>query len=347
MASYKDIAFAHLIIFTKEEIVMKHKKIIFCVFVLIITACCFTNTFSSHTIHLREHRPVHIYSEHLTLSCGLSKQLSPSHFLQGTINRSLLWTSNNDSVAAINNRGILKTRGVGSALITAKPAGFANRRFYFHVKVTANEGLLSNRVLNHQHLSDNDSLMIVAHPDDEMLWGGGNMIRDIQNGARYFVVCLTNGSHPRRAHDFNSAMNAIGAKHMILTYPDVFRGHRVNWNPYINSISKDILTLLNYRKWNKIITHNPDGEYHHHHHLKTNELVTGHCRNRPSSYNNLYYFEKIYAPAAIPDFLHKLPVDIARKKHDIIFTYYADRRSIYKFEYFNDYENWIKATDWK
>lgn len=114
--------------------------------------------------------------------------------------------------------------------------------------------------------------MIIAHPDDDLLWGGGNMIQEIkelkETGNNYFVVCLTNGSYDSRARDFNSAMNDIGAKHVILRYPDLYRRHQVAWDHYTNYITQDIRRVMNYRNWSKIVTHNPDGEYGHQHHKK-------------------------------------------------------------------------------
>ena len=154
--------------------------------------------------------------------------------------------------------------------------------------------------------------MIIAHPDDDLLWGGGNMIQEIkelkETGNNYFVVCLTNGSYDSRARDFDSAMNDIGAKHVILRYPDLYRRHQVAWNPYTNYITQDIRRVMNYRNWSKIVTHNPD---------------------------------------AIPEGLAKLPSDVAQKKHALIFKNYFDRGAIRMYEYFNDYENWVKATDWQ
>ena len=40
-------------------------------------------------------------------------------------------------------------------------------------------------------------------------------------------------------------------------------------------------------------------------------------------------------------------VYVAQKKHALIFKNYFDRGAIRMYEYFNDYENWVKATDWQ
>ena len=168
-----------------------------------------------------------------------------------------------------------------------------------------------------------------------------------ETGNNYFVVCLTNGSYDSRARDFDSAMNDIGAKHVILRYPDLYRRHQVAWDPYTNYITQDIRRVMNYRNWSKIVTHNPDGEYGHQHHKKTDELVTAVSHENAEHYDKLYYFEKFYTQDAIPEGLAKLPSDVAQKKHALIFKNYFDRGAIRMYEYFNDYENWVKATDWQ
>lgn len=35
----------------------------------------------------------------------------------------------------------------------------------------------------------------------------------------------------------------------------------------------DIATVLNYKDWKQVATHNADGEYGHHHHQMTHQLV--------------------------------------------------------------------------
>lgn len=89
-----------------------------------------------------------------------------------------------------------------------------SRKCNITITVTAENGLLSTEDLDDFDLKDGDRLMIIAHPDDDLLWGGGNMIQEIkelkETGNNYFVVCLTNGSYDSRARDFDSAMNDIG-----------------------------------------------------------------------------------------------------------------------------------------
>ena len=42
------------------------------------------------------------------------------------------------------------------------------------------------------HAKEPESLMIVAHPDDETIWGGSHLI----NG-NYTVLCITNGNNKK------------------------------------------------------------------------------------------------------------------------------------------------------
>ena len=128
--------------------------------------------------------------------------------------------------------------------------------------------------------------MIVAHPDDETLWGGANLYKD-----EYFVVCLTNGYNYKRANDFRKILNFTKNKGIILDYPDLQDSIRDNWSEVKIGILKDLSTILKYNHWDKIVTHGPDGTTGHYHHKKTCEYVTFITR-KLKLFNNLY--ESIY-----------------------------------------------------
>lgn len=51
------------------------------------------------------------------------------------------------------------------------------------------------------HAKEPESLMIVAHPDDETIWGGSHLI----NG-NYTVLCITNGNNKKRKKEFMNVM---------------------------------------------------------------------------------------------------------------------------------------------
>ncbi|NDC57998.1 MAG: hypothetical protein EBZ50_04045 [Alphaproteobacteria bacterium] len=58
--------------------------------------------------------------------------------------------------------------------------------------------------------------MIVAHPDDESLWGGDALAND----KGWNVVCLTNGGDRARAKAFHAAMDLFGVEREMLAFPD-------------------------------------------------------------------------------------------------------------------------------
>ena len=64
-------------------------------------------------------------------------------------------------------------------------------------------------------LSQAKKLMIVAHPDDETLWGGAHLLE-----GDYLIVCLTHGGDAVRSAELRSIAEATGNACLILKYPD-------------------------------------------------------------------------------------------------------------------------------
>ena len=52
---------------------------------------------------------------------------------------------------------------------------------------------LHQKEINQIDLKQCQKLMIVAHPDDETIWGGSHLLK-----GHYLVVCLTNGNNEKR-----------------------------------------------------------------------------------------------------------------------------------------------------
>ena len=63
------------------------------------------------------------------------------------------------------------------------------------------------------HAQEPESLMIVAHPDDETIWGGSHLI----NG-NYTVLCITNGNNKKRKKEFMKVMEKTHSKAIILSF---------------------------------------------------------------------------------------------------------------------------------
>lgn len=111
---------------------------------------------------------------------------------------------------------------------------------------------------------DYDKLMIVAHPDDEVIFGGASLI--LEKGWK--VICVTNGGNPVRAKEFRQAMQAVQAKYEIWNFPDRRCG---TFN--MKLLARILKPKLQERSYRLIVTHNSSGEYGHPQHKALSRLM--------------------------------------------------------------------------
>lgn len=132
-----------------------------------------------------------------------------------------------------------------------------------------------------------DKLMIVAHPDDELIFGG----RQLLNETGWKVITITNASvHSNnmfrrssiniREKEFASVMNQLGYPYEMWDFEDNF--FNSNWDESI--IIPKLLKEFN-KNYKKIVTHNLQGEYGHRQHKRVSQIVH---RLQPK---NLYVFD--------------------------------------------------------
>lgn len=107
-------------------------------------------------------------------------------------------------------------------------------------------------------------LMIVAHPDDETLFGG-DALTALSN---WLVVCVTNAGNRTRRHEFIRAMNCIGADYVMLNHADHLSSG--NFHP---ALEQQLATLLAERPWEMVVTHAESGEYGHPQHKSLHRIV--------------------------------------------------------------------------
>lgn len=108
--------------------------------------------------------------------------------------------------------------------------------------------------------------MIVAHPDDEVVFG----FRDLmQNNVT--VISITNGDNEVRKKEFYNVMAAVGAKGHMLNYPDapddIWSTVAVEdfYNNHIKALVKDCYGLSRYEL---VVSHGSDGEYGNKQHMR-------------------------------------------------------------------------------
>ena len=148
-----------------------------------------------------------------------------------------------------------------------------------------------------QAVADNDKakkLMIVAHPDDDALWGGAHLM-----SGDYFVVCITNGRNDTRKPEFESMLSKSGNSGYILEYPDKVAGKRDDWKNVRDKIESDIERIMGCKDWELIVTHNKDGEYGHQHHKYTYSIVTE-LYDSSKKKEPLYFFGTYYSKDKLP-----------------------------------------------
>ena len=146
--------------------------------------------------------------------------------------------------------------------------------------------LLSKYLIKLQNIEGGKktNLMIVAHPDDELLWGG-QMLIDYPN---WKVICITNGNDIVRKNDFIKVMNKLNAKYEIFNFIDSYDyTNPILWDDEIKKqIKLELNRIVNENNYNMIVTHNKDGETGHIHHKLVHELVTEIVKDK----NKLFYF---------------------------------------------------------
>lgn len=100
--------------------------------------------------------------------------------------------------------------------------------------------------------------MVVAHPDDETLWGGGIVLRN--PGGWVIQCCSVPEADPIRADKFREACRRLGAEPRVLHGRDVY-DCPLSGLEYVD-LDADV-----------IVTHGAAGEYGHPHHVQVHQWV--------------------------------------------------------------------------
>ena len=185
--------------------------------------------------------------------------------------------------------------------------------------------------------TESKKLMIVAHPDDETIFGGGHLLED-----KYTVVCVTCGVIDFRVEEFEEVMGKTDDDYIMLGFTDRVdkTGPISDWYYEYDQIYDTLNDIIINNDWDLIITHNPDGEYGHIHHMMLSEMVTN-ITNK----NRLYYFGHWNYDGVDGQSLNN---DLYNKKiEELISVYYRSQGVALNYNYnMFPYENWIKAIEW-
>ena len=188
-------------------------------------------------------------------------------------------------------------------------------------------------------LSKANKIMIVAHPDDEMIFGGAHLLVD-----DYLVVCVTCGLNKVRVNEFQNVMKETNDQYIMLGYPDKVLNIRSNWKEEKNQIYEDLSKIISLKKWDTIVTHNINGEYGHLHHRLLNQIVTD-VYNDLNRTDDLYFFGKYYTKSKLSRISikpTKIDSKLYKEKVRILDIYKSQSFIKEMFGHMYQYEEWTK-----
>ena len=107
-------------------------------------------------------------------------------------------------------------------------------------------------------------LLIVAHPDDETLWG----YHQLNESKGWKILCVTNASNTIRVNELKNIAIHFDSALEVWNYQD--SAFHYNMHP---QLYKDIENEINKPNVKMILTHNPLGEYGHIQHIKVSNVV--------------------------------------------------------------------------
>lgn len=116
-------------------------------------------------------------------------------------------------------------------------------------------------------------LMIVAHPDDESLFGG----EALTSSGGWTVVSVTSAGNPVRRAEFTAAMSKAGANWIMLDHAD----HLTNGN-FAPRLREQLASIVAEAPYELVVTHNERGEYGHAQHRAVHRIVTALVPRRAS-----------------------------------------------------------------
>ena len=185
-------------------------------------------------------------------------------------------------------------------------------------------------------LKDIDRIMIVAHPDDETIWGGAHLLKE-----KYLVVCITCGTNTKRVKEIERVLKETGDALIMLHYPDKVLGKRSSWEKEYPFIQREIEDILSQKKWKEIVTHNEKGEYGHQHHIMTHDIVTSTAKKIKQT-GNLYYFGTYYSKKKIGLAKNSIEEKLLEKKWELIKMFSSQSFVQTRFDHMFPYENFQK-----
>lgn len=196
--------------------------------------------------------------------------------------------------------------------------------------------------------------VIVAHPDDELLWAGGTIL--MRRTWNWTVITLCRASDPDRSPKFAKAMDRLRAVGRMADLDD--GPEQTPLAPKL--VQETILSLLPEKNYDLILTHSPFGEYtRHRRHEETGRAVLDLWGAGRLSTKQLWMFAygdgcRRHLPRPLPEahMLFWIPVALWQQKQSLITDLYGFRsdafeaRSVSPREAFWSFDSPSAARTW-
>ncbi|NTU89005.1 MAG: hypothetical protein HGA54_03730 [Actinobacteria bacterium] len=284
-----------------------------------------------------------------TLDLGESIVLDLSLVPDGVSIASGAWISEDPIIATVDTNGTVLAKNTGETqIIYLADTGDTLAVYPIAVTAVVDAAYQGNigPIIEGLDLEGITKVMIVAHPDDETLWGGAHLY-----GGGWLVICLSNLTTDGGVHapEFANIVSYFGCKGIILDYSD-----NDAWidAPTIAYITQDVSTVLGYQgiQWELVATHNPNGDYGHSHHRSASDITTRVYDSIFPGEDKLWYFGRyLYSPDAIAQLPPLTQVDsdgLAAKTYALFNIYTSQNFVVDGLLHIFPYENWVKRTDW-
>lgn len=118
-----------------------------------------------------------------------------------------------------------------------------------------------------------DFLMIVAHPDDDALFGGPFQKTFAHH--RWAIVCITHSQDNSRGKELITWQTSLGTRPediFLLDFPDDPDDYKRDQSSFTPREVAEAVAALNIRA-STVLSHNPIGEYGHTHHRTVHQAV--------------------------------------------------------------------------
>jgi len=130
-----------------------------------------------------------------------------------------------------------------------------------------------------------DVLVVVAHPDDEIIWAGGFILQNL--GWDWTVLCLCRSDDTDRSRKFRSVCAALGSTGLMSDLDD---GSPLKPIDPRREIGDRIMSIAEDTGWDLCLTHGENGEYGHQRHKEVHCEVRGLFENGMLKCKELWTF---------------------------------------------------------